>query len=87
MVNVVAFITAHPGKRDEILAAFRENVSAVRAEDGCIEYGAVVDAEGFGSFQAPIGPDSFLVIEKVGEPRCAQSARTCAAYGGLRGKD
>jgi quinol monooxygenase YgiN len=64
MINVVAFITAHPGKRDEILAAFRENVSAVRAEDGCIEYGAVVDAEGFGSFQAPIGPDSFLVIEK-----------------------
>ena len=68
MIHVVAFITAVPGKRAELLAAFHDNVAAVRAEDGCIEYGAAVDAEGFGSFQTPIGPDSFLVIEKWASP-------------------
>jgi quinol monooxygenase YgiN len=64
MVHVVAVITALPGKREALLAAFNENVPAVHAEEGCIEYGAAVDAEGFGSFQAPLGPDTFAVIEK-----------------------
>jgi len=64
MIHVVAFITAHPGKRDALLAAFNANVPAVRAEAGCAEYAAHVDAEGFGKFQTPLGPDSFLVIEK-----------------------
>ncbi len=64
MIHVLAFITAKPGKRDEVLAAFRENMPAVHAEDGCIEYQPVVDAAGMGSFQAQIGPDAFVVIEK-----------------------
>jgi quinol monooxygenase YgiN len=64
MLNVLAFITALPGKRAELLEAFNENVPKVQAEAGCIEYAAVVDAEGFGSFQTPVGPDSFVVIEK-----------------------
>ncbi len=68
MIHVVAFITAHSGKRDALLAAFNENVPHVRAEDGCVEYAAVVDADGFGKFQAPIGPDSFLVLEKWRDP-------------------
>jgi quinol monooxygenase YgiN len=36
----------------------------VRAEDGCIEYGPAVDADGLGSFQTKFGPDTFVVIEK-----------------------
>lgn len=64
MIHVLAFITAKPGRRDEVLAAFRENMPAVHAEDGCIEYQPVVDAAGMGSFQAQIGPDAFVVIEK-----------------------
>ncbi len=64
MVHVLAMITAKPGKRAEILAAFNANVPAVHAEDGCIEYGAAVDAEGVGPFQTPFGPDTFVVIEK-----------------------
>lgn len=63
MIHVVAIITAKPGQRDAILAAARDNLAAVRAEKGCIEYGPVIDAE-FGSFQAPLGPDTFMVIEK-----------------------
>jgi quinol monooxygenase YgiN len=64
MIHVVAVITAKPGQREALLAAVRENLPAVRAEEGCIEYGPVVDAEGFGSFQAPIGPDAFVMLER-----------------------
>jgi len=64
MIHVLAFITTHPGKRDEVLAAFRANVPAVHAEDGCIEYQAVVDADGVGRLQTPVGPDGFVVVEK-----------------------
>ena len=45
MIHVIAVITARPGKREAILQAFRANVPAVRAEKGCIEYGAAVDAD------------------------------------------
>ena len=32
MIHVIAIITAKPGKRGEMLAAFRANMSAVHAE-------------------------------------------------------
>ena len=64
MIHVLAIITAKPGQREKILEAFRANVPAVHAEEGCIEYGAAVDAEGLGSFQAKFGPDTFVVVEK-----------------------
>ena len=64
MIHVLAIITAKPGQRDKILEAFRANVPAVRAEEGCIEYGATIDAEGLGSFQTKFGPDTFVVVEK-----------------------
>ena len=64
MINVVAVITTKPGKRAEVLSAFKANVAAVHAEKGCIEYAAVIDTEGMGKFQAPIGGDTFMVIEK-----------------------
>lgn len=64
MINVVAVITAKPGQREAVLEAFRANIAAVHAEDGCIEYQPVIDAEGFGSFQTKFGPDTFIVLEK-----------------------
>lgn len=64
MVHVIAVITAQPGKREEVLNHFRANVPAVKAEDGCIEYGATVDADGVGGFQTRYGDDTFVVIEK-----------------------
>ena len=63
-VHVLAMITAKPGQRDTVLEAFHANVPAVRAEEGCIEYGAAVDVEVLGRFQAMLGPDTFVVIEK-----------------------
>ena len=84
MIHVIAIITAKPGKRDEILRHFRANVPAVRAEQGCIEYGAAVDAENALKFQTKWGPDTFLVIEKWDSMEALQAhaaAPHMAAYG------
>ncbi len=64
MVHVLAVITAKPGKREEVLRHFRANVPAVRAEKGCIEYGAAVDAEAALPVQTRYGADTFVVVEK-----------------------
>lgn len=64
MIHVLAVITAKPGKREEVLQAFRANVPAVRAEKGCIEYGAAVDADPALPVQTRYGADTFVVIEK-----------------------
>ncbi len=84
MVHVLAVITAKPGRRDEILAAFRANVPAVRAEDGCIEYGATIDTEGVGDLQTPFGADSFVAGEKwasLDALKAHVAAPHMAAYG------
>jgi quinol monooxygenase YgiN len=64
MIHVIAVITAKPGMRDRVLEHFRANVPNVAAEQGCIEYGAAVDAAGAPPVQTKWGPDTFLVIEK-----------------------
>jgi quinol monooxygenase YgiN len=64
MIHVIAVITAKPGKRQAILDAFRANVPNVRAEQGCIEYGAAVDADPALPVQTKYGADTFLAIEK-----------------------
>jgi quinol monooxygenase YgiN len=64
MIHVIAIISTKPGMRDSVLQAFRANVPAVRAEQGCIEYGAAVDAENGPKFQTQYGPDTFVVVEK-----------------------
>jgi quinol monooxygenase YgiN len=64
MIHVLAMITAKPGMREEILAAFHANMPAVHAEQGCIEYGPATDVDVLGKFQTALGPDTFVVIEK-----------------------
>ena len=68
MIRVVAVITAHPDRRDEVLAAFRANVPNVHAEKGCIEYASHIDAANLGPFQTDFGPDSFVVLESWDSP-------------------
>jgi quinol monooxygenase YgiN len=83
MVHVIAIITAKPGQRDKIVAAIRDNLPAVRAEKGCIEYGPAIDAEGIGPFQTKAGPDTVLVIEKWADAdalRAHAAAPHMAAY-------
>ena len=64
MIHVIAIITTKPGKRTDVLAAFRENMPNVHAEKGCVEYAPVIDAEGMGAFQTKFGDDTFVVVEK-----------------------
>ena len=83
MIHVVAIITAKPGKREEILEAFRANVPAVHAEQGCVEYGPAIDAEGIGGFQTKFGPETFVVLEKWESPDALKAHATAphmAAY-------
>ena len=64
MIHVIAIITAKPGQRETVLAAFRANMPAVHAEEGCILYEPTVDAPDAGAVQTPIGADSFCVVEQ-----------------------
>lgn len=64
MIHVIAIVTAKPGQREAVLKEFRANVPAVHAEDGCIHYEPVIDAEDAGANQTKFGPDTFCVIEK-----------------------
>lgn len=64
MIHVVAIITAKPGMRGRVLDAYTANVPAVRAEDGCIEYGATIDSDPAVGFQTRVGDDTFVVVEK-----------------------
>ncbi len=84
MIHVLAVITAKPGKRDEVLGHFRANVPAVRAEKGCIEYGAALDADPALPVQTKYGPDTFVVIEKwesLDALKAHAAAPHMAAYG------
>jgi len=84
MVHVIAVITAKPGMRENILQLFRANVPAVRAEQGCIEYGTAVDADPALPFQTKWGADTFLVVEKwesMDALKAHAAAPHMAAYG------
>ena len=64
---------------------FHANVPAVRAEKGCIEYGAAVDVDPALKFQTAFGPDSFVVVEKWESPEALMAhaaAPHMAAYAG-----
>jgi quinol monooxygenase YgiN len=84
MIHVLAVITAKPDQRSAVLAHFNANVPAVLAEDGCIEYGAAIDASNPLPFQTPYGPDTFVVIEKwasMDALKAHAAAPHMAAYG------
>jgi quinol monooxygenase YgiN len=84
MIHVIAIVTAKPGMRGAILDLFHANMPAVKAERGCLEYGPTTDADGIGSTQTKLGPDSFVVVEKWenAEALAAHAASPhMAAYG------
>ena len=61
MLHVIALLTAHPGQRDALLAEINSNLAAVRAEEGCLEYGPALPAP---RSPASFGPDTVVIIEK-----------------------
>lgn len=64
MIHVIAIITTKPGKREEVLSEFYKIIAPVMAEEGCIEYGPTIDAADAPSSQTPVGPNTFVVVEK-----------------------
>jgi quinol monooxygenase YgiN len=84
MIHVIAVLTAKPGMRDAVLKEFRANVPNVKREQGCIEYGAAVDAEPAPAFQTKCGADTFMVVEKWDSMEALKAhaaAPHMAAYG------
>lgn len=64
MIHVLAVITAKPGLREQVLVHLRNNIAAVKAEQGCIEYGPATDIGDGPATQTKYGDDTFVVIEK-----------------------
>nr|WP_261361734.1 putative quinol monooxygenase [Aeoliella straminimaris] len=64
MIHVLAALSTVPGKRDELIAAFKELAPKVHAEQGCIEYATAVDIETSLGAQEPLRPDVLMVVEK-----------------------
>jgi quinol monooxygenase YgiN len=64
MIHVIATIQLAPGSREAFLKEFRKVTEHVRAEDGCIEYGAAVDEPTSLAAQEPVGDDVVVVVEK-----------------------
>lgn len=64
MIHVIATVELAPGVRDEFLSHFRQVVPQVRAEEGCLEYGAAIELETSLPAQAPPSADRVFVVEK-----------------------
>jgi quinol monooxygenase YgiN len=64
MIHVIATIRLVPGTRELFLKEFRLVTEHVRAEEGCIEYGAAVDEPTPLAVQEPLGDDVVIVVEK-----------------------
>ena len=64
MIHVLATITLQPGTRDRFLEHFARLEPLVRAEDGCLEYGAAIDVQSGLGAQTPLRPDAVVVVEK-----------------------
>jgi quinol monooxygenase YgiN len=73
MVHVIAITTTKPGQRDSVLQLLQANAVEVRAEEGCIQYEATIDASPGLVFQTPFGPDTFVVIGKWKSPEALQA--------------
>lgn len=64
MIHVIATIQVAAGKRAAFLEQFNAVVPAVRAEDGCLEYGATIDTPTPLAIQEAIRPDVAVIVEK-----------------------
>jgi quinol monooxygenase YgiN len=64
MLRVIAEIETKEGCREKFLAAFRELVPLVLAEEGCIEYGPTVDAVTEIGKQEPVRENHVIIVER-----------------------
>ncbi len=64
MICVLAAIEVNEGRRDDFLAIFRQLVPKVLAEEGCIEYGPMIDVETSIARQPELRENVVTVVEK-----------------------
>jgi quinol monooxygenase YgiN len=64
MIHVIATIELAEGKRAAFLEEFRKLVPLVRAEAGCLEYGAAIDTPSGLPIQTPLRENVVTVVEK-----------------------
>jgi quinol monooxygenase YgiN len=62
MIHVIAVVDTVEGARGDFLAEFHKVLPFVRAEEGCIEYGPVIDLET--DFAVPARVDVVTILEK-----------------------
>jgi quinol monooxygenase YgiN len=64
MIQVIATIELHAGRRDAFLEIFHRLVPQVRAERGCLEYGPMIDLATTIGAQMPVRANVVVVAEK-----------------------
>ena len=64
MICVLATIETTAGRRGDLVAVFRGLVPQVRAEQGCLEYAAMIDAPSGFEAQGPVRENVVTVVEK-----------------------
>jgi len=64
MIHVIATVELAEGKREAFLEEFRKVVPLVRAEPGCLEYGAAVDVPTGIPVQGPPRENVVTIVEK-----------------------
>jgi quinol monooxygenase YgiN len=64
MIHVLATVELASGQRETFLTEFRRVMPLVRAEDGCLEYGATVDLPTGIAAQGPVRPDVVVIVER-----------------------
>jgi quinol monooxygenase YgiN len=64
MISVLATVTVREGRREDFLAEFKKIAPKVRAERGCIEYGAWIDLPTNIEIQGPERSDVLVCVEK-----------------------
>ena len=64
MIHVIATIQLNLGTRESFLKEFLRLTPLVRAETGCLEYGATVDEPTPSALQELAGENAVVVVEK-----------------------
>lgn len=64
MICVIATIEVVPGRRQEFLVEFHRIVPLVQAEEGCREYGPMVDVPTSIAAQPPARENTVVILEK-----------------------
>ncbi len=79
MICVIATIELFPDRRDDFLAEFRKLVPTVLEEEGCLEYGPMIDVPTSVGAQSDLRENVVTVVEKW-ESVAALEAHLVAAH-------